>query len=259
LYQTSNDYYEFLWMFGLYLFEKTMKLSLIIPFFLLPACEGAVFTSTDPAGPAVCNYNFASERLCQQDAEVARVDSGNPHLSAMVAPEAGAPETSMPEASTPVCLTDLSNTGAGDFSISFTLSTTMVGVSAILNQRQICAGSDFWDIQAAFPSPTQSNQPNGAFGTSMFGIGMETDDTQNYTDLVAPVILNDGVAHSIQFLRLSGNLSVVVDGKTIVAKPSLSVFNMLSPLAQGKDVCDSVDGTLPFTSGSITNLCLQKL
>jgi hypothetical protein len=160
----------------------------------------------------------------------------------------------------PPCGDDLSNIGTGNFSISFTLTTTMTGESAILNQRSTCKGGNMWDVRAYFPSGPVSDLPDSGeptFGTNTYGIGIETDDTVNYATLVFPSVLNDGDPHLVNITRISGTLYISVDGAPSVATTSLSSFAQLTPLAQGTDPCVGVDGTQSFV-GTLANVCVTS-
>src|SRR5260370_37267732 len=154
-----------------------------------------------------------------------------------------APEAAMEAA---VCRGDLSNIGTADFHISFSVTTTQSGVAALVNQRATCTLSDFWDVRLS---------SNGA-------LDVETvDATQgvNGTGLkrVGPRI-NDGVPHKVMLQRMSGTLTVYVDGIPSASALSRTSFGQLAPVRIGSDVCTvAIDGTSPLI-GSVSDLCVAS-
>jgi hypothetical protein len=70
------------------------------------------------------------------------------------------------------------------------------------------------------------------------------------------VPLNDGVPHMVVVTRISGTMSISVDGVAGTPVSSTSNFGALPPLATGTDVCDGVDGTVPLV-GTVTNVCIS--
>jgi hypothetical protein len=144
------------------------------------------------------------------------------------------------------CHTDLSGIGAGDFQISFDLTTTQIdNFVALVNQRSICLqGSDYWDIRLN----------NGM-------ILAEANDNLHLT--VAPTAkrINDGASHAVVVRRTSGNVVVTVDGSPSAPVVSQTGLDKLAPLQIGTDVCDgqstpNADGTVPL-SGSLQDLCIM--
>jgi hypothetical protein len=163
------------------------------------------------------------------------------------------------------CGNDLSNIGTGDFTISLTLTTTAmnstgpvststfsdIGLTAIIAQWSSCnASAPAWSIRAGLP-PTDA--PANAFWIDMGTIG----DTGVVDSTVNMVVLNDGVPHMVVVTRISGTMSISVDGVAGTAVPSTSNFGALPPLATGTDVCVGVDGTVPLV-GTVTNVCISR-
>lgn len=152
------------------------------------------------------------------------------------------------------CAADLSDLAEGDFKISFTLTTTMVGHAALLNQRAICNYSSFWEIHGWFPGP-----PGSDAGVRAGELTVETDDTtlaQNYTVIKAPVVLNDGKPHTVSVVREAGRLTVTVDQTTSFAASKAS-FGKLAPLARGTSVCSTVDKRVAF-EGTLADVCISR-
>ncbi len=145
-------------------------------------------------------------------------------------------------------MSDLSNIGTGDFTVSFTLQTTQTDSSiALLSQRGSCSAANFWEIRI------QNNV-----------LVVETNDVSsgnaNDVSYTGCTTLNDGKAHAIVVQRVSSALSVYING--VYASPmvtSTANWAQLPALSNGTDACVGVDGTVTFdtSKGSITNVCLQ--
>jgi hypothetical protein len=144
-----------------------------------------------------------------------------------------------------VCITDLSNVGAGDFHITFDVSTTSTATStALVNQRTTpCSYSTYWDIRSASDGQ----------------IFVELDDgtVAGYSGYVVaggPAV-NDGQTHGVAVSRVSGTLSVAVDGATPATQAATQVLGALPPLEILKDdACgNAADG-----AATITNLCITR-
>jgi hypothetical protein len=151
----------------------------------------------------------------------------------------------------PRCINDLSNIGAADFRISFTITTALQGnYIAVVNQRAICGPGMFWDIRI-----------NNGF------LRIETDDNIN------PLVVfnstnrvNDGIAHQVGITRASGTVSVAIDGTPSGSHVgTASAFAKLAPLVVADDPCEGdggcpsncSDGTLRLV-GSVVNLCVES-
>jgi hypothetical protein len=142
------------------------------------------------------------------------------------------------------CTDDLSNIGTGDFRISLTLTTTQNALAAILNQRPTCNPGTFWDLRL---------NPGGV-------LEMETDDNGGLADLttlVTTATVNDGNPHQVLVERVSGMLTVSIDGVSTAAVASTASLGALPPLQQGTDVCVGADPTTTFV-GTIANVCVAS-
>jgi hypothetical protein len=132
---------------------------------------------------------------------------------------------------------DLSGVGTGDFQISFVVDTAQTGWVALLNQRGICNHGVFWDARMS----------DGR-------VQMETDDGTNYTSLLSPKVVNDGVEHSILITRVNGTLSIIIDGAVTASAASAASFTSLPPLATGTDVCVGLGGNAALSSNYISSV-----
>ncbi|RYZ02595.1 MAG: hypothetical protein EOO73_31095 [Myxococcales bacterium] len=141
------------------------------------------------------------------------------------------------------CTNDLSGLGLADFSIAFSIQTTATVGSGILSQRAICMHSQFWDIRLR------------GGGTS---ISVELDDAVNYTDLTAPMVINDGGAHEVRVCRKSGHVYVFADGELVTDAEDAAEFTTLPPLATKTTLCTSLDGTIAL-DGTVADVCIGAL
>jgi hypothetical protein len=145
----------------------------------------------------------------------------------------------------PVCVTDLSNVGAGDFHVAFTLTTTAGSIDmALLNQRTGCdESSTWWDV-----SYIPSTSTTGA-------IEVATDDGTHYVvvEQAAGAPPDDGAPHRIVVARSGGQLGFTIDGATAggpLADPY--AFGAMPALKIGMDACPGFGPTV----GMITNVCI---
>ena len=193
--------------------------------------DGSAIDGTSDAS----NAGSPSDGSATSDASTVAVDAG--------AGEAGSPDAghdagtvSAPDGG---CSQDLSNIGAGDFSVSFSLRTTQAGLVALLNQRTACSPSTFWDVRL-----------------SSGEIQVETDDGASYVQLTSTgPELDDGALHVLLVDRIGGTVTIYVDGVASGNASSSSSLGALPPLATGTDVCDGQHGTYAFYgTGEITSL-----
>lgn len=145
----------------------------------------------------------------------------------------------------PECSGDLSGVGKGDFSIAFTLTTSVTQHSAVISQRAECMRSMFWDIRLGTT-------------TDISSLSIELDDDTNYVDLIAPVTLNDGTPHEVRICRKAGHVYAFSDGTLIGDTPNETSLVSLPPLATKTTTCTSTDGTAPLV-GSVTDVCVGAL
>jgi hypothetical protein len=142
------------------------------------------------------------------------------------------------------CPGDLSGVGTGDFHISYTVTTTQTSRVALANQRNWCFYTDMWDLRMEGGVPV-----------------FELDDKAglpHYTILwsVGPRI-DDGRPHNVLVERVSGTLSVNIDGIRTASTAATASLGTLPPLVVGNDICIGVDGTLVATNPP-SNLCVGK-
>jgi hypothetical protein len=209
-----------------------------------PAADGATDAAAETATDAVADT--ATESAAAITTDGATESDAADGAAAMDARDAKTDAASgladgAFDAALPVCTNELSNIGAGDFHVSLSLMTTQSGVVAIANQRNVCLHGDMWDLHLVS-------------GT----LAVETDDGTNYTDLQSSVVVNDGKLHTIVLSRVSGMLSLTVDGAPAGASPSASVLGSLAQLRVGQSVCDGIGPTVAFSGskGTITDLCV---
>ena len=155
-------------------------------------------------------------------------------------PDAG-PEAAA-AAPTAVCLTDLSH--AGDFRVSFTLTTAASGLTlALVSQRTGCdPTSPYWDVTLS---------PVG-------GIAIATDDGDvgHQVSVEAGDSINDGEPHKIVITRMAGLLWYTDDGNVRSSMtPDPFALGALPPLMAGADACPNV--TALEGHGTLTDLCLS--
>jgi hypothetical protein len=143
----------------------------------------------------------------------------------------------------PTCTGDLSGLGTADFSVAFTITTTAMVGSGVISQRAMCGHSQFWDVRM---------RPAGA-------LSVELDDNVSYTDLLAPVTVNDGNAHEVRVCRKATHLYVFADGQLVADAPNASsAFTTLAPLATSTTTCTVRDGTVTLV-GSLSDVCVGAL
>jgi hypothetical protein len=154
------------------------------------------------------------------------------------------------------CGGDLSNVGTGDFCISFTISTTQKqGYTALLNQRSVCGIQNFWDIRANLMGADAGTSANNSI------VAFEADENASndigVNSLANP--LNDGRPHVVMVKRVSGVVTISVDGAFKATRPMAINFGPSLPaLAVGTDVCDGVDVTRALTTGSLVDVCITR-
>jgi hypothetical protein len=141
------------------------------------------------------------------------------------------------------CINDLSNIGTGDFQISFSMTGSQTGRTALVNQRRICYFEAFWDIRvsdgALLIETDQNSQSNWVLFTTK-----------------GPLV-NDGQVHTVLVRRSAETVTAYIDGIASGSFISRASFGPLAPIAIGTDPCDntSMDSTVAFT-GKVTNLCI---
>jgi len=228
---------------------------------LLCGCGGEAFSSAEQASDSGTMAAFDGalppmpDASSAADSATAHDASSRPEAAPDVEAEGGPPAdagrvdaTDQPDEGIDagVCTTDLSNIGAGDFRISFVLTTSSTGETlGLVGQRTGCDMSTaFWDISLS------------AAG----GIMAATDDgiTGSFVSLEAGNSVNDGSPHQIVVGRTSGALWYSSDGVVHSAMvPDANVFGALPPLMLGNSACA---GTTPLAGhGTMENLCITVL
>jgi hypothetical protein len=141
------------------------------------------------------------------------------------------------------CTGDLSGIGTGDFHISFTVTSTQTPLVALANQRNWCSYTNMWDLrmEAGVPIMELDDEAGEPHYTILWGAGPRIDD---------------GRPHDVLIERVSGTLSVNVDG-VAASKAAPASLGPLPPLEVGNDICIGRDGTVLLTNLP-TNLCIGK-
>jgi hypothetical protein len=168
------------------------------------------------------------------------------NVGAEFTPDSGAPAIRATDGSAgrdaADCAGDLSSVLDGDFRISFTVTSTQTGLVALVNQRRECGPSVFWDVRMEAGR-----------------IDVEVDDVTHYDHIVTVgAMINDGRAHEVRLERVSGTLTVFVDGANAGSLASQASLGALPSLATGTDVCvTSTDGTVALV-GQISSVCVAR-
>jgi hypothetical protein len=135
------------------------------------------------------------------------------------------------------CADDLSDVRGGDFHVDFDVLST-AGAGPLLEQRAVC--------NPYYVHWVVAEQANDT-------LIVEVGDGTNYTDLQSITTINDGVWHHVVVARLSGTLSITIDGTldNSIANAGWSLATL--PVLQiGRSACSS-----PFT-GQIRNVCVSR-
>jgi hypothetical protein len=184
--------------------------------------------------------NAASDSSASNDGQARTIDSGTGATIEAGVGESGGPEHAEDGAT---CTGDLSNIGTHDFDISFTMTSDQTGRVALVNQRQVCTFSDFWDVRMI-----------DGF------ILAEVDNGANYASVTTSgVHVDDGRPHEVRVLRSSGVLTVYVDGDASGLASAPTSLGKLSPVTAGTDPCigSDMDTTMALV-GSLVNLCVTS-
>ncbi len=176
-------------------------------------------------------------------------DDAEPQDGAVADVSADGPDPSDGSDGGPGCVTDLSNVGTGDFHVRFSIRTTATPAvaMAVVNQRPACGTSTLWDVRM---------EPSGT-------LAAETDDgsVPGHYGVFSLASVNDGASHHVDVARLSGVLSITIDGAASGAAADVDALGSLPPLLVGSDVCDFADaggdGTSPLV-GAVTGVCLTR-
>lgn len=145
-----------------------------------------------------------------------------------------------------VCQTnpDLSNIGAGDFSIRFAINTAQTGLVAVLAQRATCFGTDggpggWWSLRLV--DGRISIETAGPYGAG-------------YTYTQSSGTVTDGQTHEVLVERRSGTLTITVDCVLAGTGTHTAAFGTLSDFGN-PDGCLGADGTVAL-SGALSDVCI---
>ena len=141
---------------------------------------------------------------------------------------------------------DLSSVGAGNFSVTFHIVTKQTPWVALLNQRDACTFSTFWDIRQS------------AAGTIF--VEIDAGSEASYEKLESTRAINDGNPHDVAVARVAGMLTIRIDGVPAGQVASSSSLGVLSPLRVGNDVCVGASDppTVPFTGMTLSGVCIKQ-
>jgi hypothetical protein len=177
------------------------------------------------------------------DQDVSRADGGDDGSPGVDLPPAGGDGGSSSDGGDArSCGNDLSNAFMLGFYVSFTMQTRQPdGVIALLNQRDQCTLSDFWDLQLVNHKLYFEIADPKVGDATVLGQG-------------AP--LNDDVAHSIVVSRQANGLVQLTIDRVLVG--SATLHQSLGPLPMlrvGTSVCVGEDPSVAFVR-TISNVCL---
>jgi hypothetical protein len=143
-----------------------------------------------------------------------------------------------------MCSGDLSNIGTADFHVALTMTTTQVGMTALVNQRSACTSVvTFWSLRVW---SGQLRAETGQAGGNRYVLTS-----------TGSVVVNDGRPHDVVLRRVAGVMTIYIDGVASGSTGSAASFGVLAPLQSGTDACDGRSGTVAFV-GVIANLCVAS-
>lgn len=118
------------------------------------------------------------------------------------------------------------NPGTADFTLDFWMKPTATGVMrAVLNKRDGCRDSDFWDIRL-LPEGLLQVELAGAPGKDDYGI-------------ISATPVNDGSWHHVALVRQGAQATLYIDGQvrgSVNTKNAITIGNT-APLRFGSDPC----------------------
>jgi hypothetical protein len=151
-------------------------------------------------------------------------------------------------ASCPNGVVDLSNVGAGDFTVSFSVATMQTGYVALVSQRSACTGGTFWDIRLCVPDAQKRCTVAGS-------VLVETSSPGEYSFLDSKVAVNDGKVHDVTVARASGVMTLRIDGNLSGSASSKAAFSSLPALQTSTGACVGHDATVALT-GTLSSVCI---
>jgi hypothetical protein len=132
------------------------------------------------------------------------------------------------------CPNDLSNIHDGDFHIDFEVLGAESG-GPLLEQRSVC---DPYSVDWLIAEQDKHN------------IIVQVSDG-NYASLESVATINDGIWHHVVVARISGTMSITMDGQLDNSIPNATSLTTLALLQIGKSAC------APPFAGQIKNVCIK--
>ena len=165
------------------------------------------------------------------------------------------PDLWMPDLVTPdlsPCLTDLSNIGTSDFTISFIINTAQTASRnmEILDQRDACSCFNGFDIRMTRNGyiDVETDQNVGTMSNPSCPGDAERTATMSS--------LNNNVAHAVIIHRVNQAITVTVDGTPVISNlPSTVSFGSLKPVRIGTGPCTDNNTTDTIQMSAVTSLC----
>jgi hypothetical protein len=207
-----------------------------------PGDSSPIDSSPDVSNPTDSNPVDARPLdASSADADANPVDSSPTDSNPMdSSPVDATPGDARPDG--PACVRDLSNVGAGDFHIAFTLTTSQSGTQSaplpIVSQRNNCGDAVFWGIRM------YNGRVNAELDGSNAGAG--------YVGLLSNASVSNGRPHDIVVQRVAKTLTIIIDGAASGSVSCSTALGQLPPLLEGTDQCLS-----PLV-GTIANLCITS-
>ena len=222
------------------------------------ACGGSPFAygTSAPAeepGPDAGATEGGADAVPEAAGDAGRdagTDAPEPREAAVDGGEGGVLEASA-DAPAPICLTTLSGVGDGDFTVSFTLATTMrpaaPGYGAILDQRLSCDSQHSgWAVWLT---------PSGTISVQIY------DGSNVFDDVATAIAVNDGAEHAVRVERRGSGatLRVVTDGTAQdFTGQAPMMLGTMAPLQTGADPLCMGNSAQPSETfvGLIDSVCL---
>lgn len=117
----------------------------------------------------------------------------------------------------------IGNFGTGDFAVETMLKTTSTELQYLFSKRSNCGHDNFWSIDITTAGKMQ----------------IELDESgSNYLSLTGTTSVNDGQWHHLALTRVSGVVTIYVDGVVQNSGISSANLNNIYPLELGSSVCN---------------------
>jgi hypothetical protein len=219
--------------------------------------DGSLLDTAGPPGESDAHTASDAPDTATDDATADRAvdgggfDASDANFDASHANDAVTDARDATDASCPGGIGDLSNIGTGDFHISFDVTTTQNAWAALVNQRGVCGGL-YWDIRQC---TTRGNVGACPVDGALF---VETADSAGrYSSCYSARAIADGHPHHVALARVSGQLTVSIDGALSARMNSPASFGALAPVKVGTDVCIGLDPTVASV-GTLSALCITS-